>query len=107
VSVIGSVNNQGNVAFIPGAKYKEYISKAGGYTSGADKSQVRVINSKSSSYVDPSSDSDYELGPGDTIVIPAEQHTFWEDFGKATAITAQIITIFAGIFLLSQKASSP
>ena len=103
VSVIGSVNSQGNIAFTPGMRYKEYIAKAGGYTSSADRSQVRVINSKTSSYINPSSDSDYELGPGDTIVIPAEHPTFWEDFGKVTAITAQVITIFAGIFLLAKK----
>ncbi len=101
VSVIGSVNNQGNIAFVPGMKYRQYIAQAGGFTSSADKGEIRVINSKTSSYIDPS--DDYDIGPGDTIVIPAERPTFWEDFGKFTAITAQVVTIFAGIFLLTKK----
>ena len=102
VSVIGSVNSQGNVAYIPGAKYSDYIERAGGYTSIADKSAVRVINSKSSTYINPRSDGDYQIGPGDTIVIPAEKHDFWKNFEAVTALTAQIITIIAGIILLKK-----
>lgn len=103
VSVIGSVNNQGNIGYIEGASYKDYIEHAGGYTSNADKSAVRVINSRTSSYIDPRSDDDYKIGSGDTIVIPAEHSDFWKNFELATAITAQVITIIAGIFLLSKK----
>jgi protein involved in polysaccharide export with SLBB domain len=102
VSVIGSVNSQGNVGYIEGANYKDYIERAGGYTSIADKSGVRVINSKSSTYINPRSDGDYKIGPGDTIVIPAEQHDFWKNFEIVTALTAQIITIIAGIILLKK-----
>jgi protein involved in polysaccharide export with SLBB domain len=100
VSVIGSVNNQGNVGYIEGARYKEYIDRAGGYTSSADKSAVRVINSRTSSYINPRSDDDYQIGPGDTIVVPTERSEFWKNFETATTITAQIITIIAGIILL-------
>ena len=95
VSVIGSVNNSGNVNYVEGATYKEYIDHAGGYSSNADKSAVRVINSRTSSYVNPRSD-DYKIGPGDTIVIPAEHSDFWKNFEQVTTITAQIITIIAG-----------
>ncbi len=102
VSVIGSVNSQGNVAFIEGAKFNDYIERAGGYTSIADRSAVRVINSKSSTYINPRSDGDYKIGAGDTIVIPAEKHDFWKNFETVTALTAQIITIIAGIILLKR-----
>lgn len=102
VSVIGSVNSQGNVAFIEGASFSDYIERAGGYTSIADKSAVRVINSKSSTYINPRSDGDYKIGAGDTIVIPAEKHDFWKNFETVTALTAQIITIIAGIILLKR-----
>ncbi len=100
ISVIGSINNQGNVNYIQGMPFHYYIEKAGGYTSAADKGEVRVINSRTSTYIDPRSDDDYEIGPGDTIVIPAEKDTFWEDLVKITALTAQVITIIAGVILL-------
>ncbi|MDP4220689.1 MAG: SLBB domain-containing protein [Bacteroidota bacterium] len=103
VSVIGSVNNQGNVSYTEGATFRDYVERAGGYTSGADRSSVRVINSRTSSYINPRSDGDYKIGPGDTIVVPAEHSEFWKNFELATAITAQVLTILAGIFLLSRK----
>ena len=99
VSVIGNVNNSGNVNYIEGATYNDYIDHAGGYASNADKSAVRIINSRTSSYINPHSD-DYKIGAGDTIVIPAEQHNFWKNFEQVTTITAQIITIIAGILIL-------
>jgi protein involved in polysaccharide export with SLBB domain len=103
VSVIGSVNNQGNVTYIPAMTYRYYINKAGGYTSSADKGAVRVINSRTSTYIDPRSDDDYQIGPGDTIVIPSEKPSFWESFGKVTLLMAQIVTIIAGVVILFKK----
>jgi polysaccharide export outer membrane protein len=102
ISVIGSINNQGNVNYEPGRPFGYYIEKAGGYTSAADKSEVRVINSRTSTYIDPRSDDDYVIGPGDTIVIPAERYTFWEDVGAITALAAQVVTIIAGVVLLAK-----
>jgi protein involved in polysaccharide export with SLBB domain len=100
VSIIGSVNSQGNIGFIEGASYSDYIDRAGGYTSIADKSAVRVINSKTSTYINPHSDGNYKIGAGDTIIVPAEKHDFWKNFETATTLTAQIITIIAGVILL-------
>jgi len=102
VSVIGSVNNQGNISFTEGARYKDYIERAGGFTSSADRSAVRVINSRTSTYINPRSDDDYVIGSGDTIVVPAERSTFWADFERVTTITAQVITIIAGIIVLKK-----
>ena len=81
----------------------DYINHAGGYTSSADVSAVRVINSRTSTYIDPRSDSHYIIGNGDTIVIPPERPTFWQNFQLVTAVTAQVLTIIAGIFLLTRK----
>ena len=103
VSVIGSVNNPGNINYIEGASYNDYINHAGGYTSSADVSAVRVINSRTSTYIDPRSDSHYIIGNGDTIVIPPERPTFWQNFQLVTAVTAQVLTIIAGVFLLTRK----
>jgi polysaccharide export outer membrane protein len=101
VSVIGSVNSPGNVNYAEGLSYKDYIARAGGFTSSADKGEVRVINARSSGYIDPSSNN-YQIGPGDTIVIPESRSHFWENFQLVTAITAQVVTIIAGIILLKQ-----
>ncbi|HYM20245.1 MAG TPA: SLBB domain-containing protein [Candidatus Kapabacteria bacterium] len=102
VSVIGNVNSPGNINYVDGASYDEYIDRAGGYTSSADKGAVRVINSKTSTYINPRSDSHYQIGPGDTIVIPPDRPTFWQNFQIITAVTAQVITIIAGVVLLKK-----
>jgi len=103
VNVSGSVNNQGNVLYLENGTYLDYIRKAGGFASSADKSAVRIINSRTSSYIDPASEREYKIGPGDMIVVPAERSEFWKNFATATAITAQVITIIAGILLIFQK----
>lgn len=102
VNVTGSVNNQGNVVYEPGARVNHYIARAGGLTSNADRDAVRVINARTSSYIDPE-DDDYEIGPGDTIVIPEERSNFWKNFELISAVTAQVITIVAGVLLLTRK----
>jgi protein involved in polysaccharide export with SLBB domain len=103
VTVSGSVNNQGNVAYIEGGSYRDYIEHAGGYSATADKSGLRVVNPKTGSYIDPRSDPGYKISPGDMIIIPQERSTFWKDLNTGTAITAQVLTIFAGIYLLFIK----
>ncbi len=100
VSILGTVVNPGNITYEEGYTYEDYIARAGGYTSSSDKGAVRVINAKTGSYINPRSDSHYQIGPGDSIIIPAERPTFWENFQLATAITAQVITIIAGVLLL-------
>lgn len=102
VSVLGSVSNPGNVSYVEGRSFDEYITAAGGYTSSADKGEGRITNSKTGTYIDPHSDTHYQIGPGDTIVIPPERPSFWQNFQLITAVTAQIITIIAGILLLKK-----
>jgi protein involved in polysaccharide export with SLBB domain len=103
VSVTGAVNNQGNVTFREGAKFEDYILRAGGYSASADRSAVRIINSKTSSYIDPTEEDDYVIGAGDVIVIPNERSNFWKNFETVSAVTAQVITIVAGVLLLIQS----
>lgn len=102
VSVSGAVNNQGNVTFAEGSNYERYIERAGGYSSSADPSGVRIINSKTGSYIDPT-DDDYVIGPGDIIVVPNERSQFWKNFETISAVTAQVITIVAGVLLLVNR----
>lgn len=100
VSVSGSVNDQGDVEYIPGGNWRDYINRAGGFSYNADESALRVVDPKTGSYIDPRSNSDYVIVPGDMIIVPrAEQH-FWKDVGALTAMTAQVLTIVTGLFLL-------
>jgi protein involved in polysaccharide export with SLBB domain len=103
VTVSGSVNSQGNVGYIEGGSFEDYVAKAGGFTSTADKSGVRVVNGKTGSYIDPRSESNYRISPGDMIIVPQERSDFWKNVGTVTAMTAQVLTIAAGIFLLVKK----
>lgn len=100
VTVSGSVNKQGNVEFIEGGTWRDYIAKAGGFSSTADHSGVRVVDTKTGSFIDPQSESSYVITPGDMIVVPEEQPHFWKDVTVVTAIVAQLLTILAGILLL-------
>jgi len=100
VTVSGSVMHQGNVGLIDGGSFEEYIAKAGGFTSDADRGAVRVVNPKTGSYIDPSSDRHYQIAAGDMILVPHERSVFWKNLETGTAITAQVLTIVAGIFLL-------
>lgn len=100
VTVSGSVNQQGNVGYIEGGSYEDYIVKAGGFASNADRGALRVVNPKTGSYIDPHSSRDYKIAPGDMIIVPQERPTFWKDLQSATTFTAEILTILAGILIL-------
>ncbi len=67
VYVYGFVNNAGYVQYQEGASLKYYISQAGGYANGADKSQMAVIKLRTKAWMDP---SDTKIEPGDEIFIP-------------------------------------
>lgn len=103
VTVSGSVNQQGNVGYIEGGSFEDYIAKAGGFTSTADRGAVRVVNPKTGSYIDPRSERSYRIAPGDMIIVPPERSEFWKNLQTVTAITAQVLTIAAGVFLLVKK----
>jgi protein involved in polysaccharide export with SLBB domain len=103
VSVTGAVNNQGNVSYIVGGTFEDYIRQAGWYTSSADPDGVRIINSKSSSYIDPNDDESYVISSGDIIVVPNARSNFWKNFETVSAVTAQVLTIVAGVLLLVNR----
>ena len=97
VTVSGSVNKQGNVEYIEGGTWQDYVDKAGGFSTTADRGAIRVVNPQTGSYIDPRSDSHYFIAPGDMIIVPREEPHFWKDFASVTAVTAQVLTIIAGI----------
>jgi protein involved in polysaccharide export with SLBB domain len=100
VTVSGSVIRQGNVEFIQGGTWQDYINKAGGFASDADRSAIRVVNPQTGSYTDPRSESNYGIESGDMIIVPREEPHFWKDVAAGALITAQIITILAGVIFL-------
>lgn len=100
VSVSGSVNNQGDVEYAPGATWRDYIDKAGGFSYNADRGALRVVDPKTGSYIDPRSNSSYQIVQGDMIIVPREEPHFWKDVASIITVTAQLLTIIATIILL-------
>ncbi len=100
VTVSGSVNKQGNVEYIEGGTWQDYIAKAGGFSSMADRSAIRIVEPQTGSYTDPRSSSNYVIAPGDMIIVPEEEPHFWRDAATVITVTAQILTIFATLVVL-------
>ncbi len=100
VTVSGAVNKQGNVEYIEGGTWRDYIAKAGGFSSTADRGAIRVVNPMTGSFIDPSSGTSYVIAPGNMIVVPQEEPHFWKDFAAVITLTAQVITIIVGIVVL-------
>jgi polysaccharide biosynthesis/export protein len=98
IKVTGKVKNAGNVTFDQGESYEHYLGLAGGYGWRADEDETRIIKGKSGDTFLASSESNYQLEPGDTIFVPEEpEGTFWEDFTSVVTVIAQIGTIVAVI----------
>ncbi|MEO2069363.1 MAG: SLBB domain-containing protein [Desulfurobacteriaceae bacterium] len=95
VLVFGEVYNPSALVYRKGLKVRDYIQLAGGFTKDADKENIFVIKAdgsvvsssnvgskvfawddKSNRIILRSSDAilDYELKPGDSIVVPLEVH---------------------------------
>ncbi len=103
VTISGSVNKQGNVEYIEGGTWQDYIAKAGGFTDMADRGAIRVVNPQTGSYIDPRSESSSVIAPGDMIIVPEQEPHFWKDVAAVTAVLAQIITIVAGVLILKNN----
>lgn len=98
VKVVGKVKNPGNVTFIPGAKYTDYIALAGGYGFRADEGETKVIKSRNSDTYSAGDEEDYFIEPGDQVFVPEEKDgDFWRGFTQVVTIVAQIGTIVAVI----------
>jgi protein involved in polysaccharide export with SLBB domain len=103
VTVSGSVNKQGNVEYIAGGSWKDYITRAGGFSSTADRNAIRVVDTKTGSFIDPRSESEYTIAPGDMIIVPEEEPHFWKDFTAVTTLAASVLTIIVGIVVIAKN----
>jgi protein involved in polysaccharide export with SLBB domain len=98
VYVFGQVVSPGNVPFTPGARYKHYIEKAGGYTDKARTGDVMIIKRVTRQWLSP---SDTEIEEGDCIwtpKVPERSSTYyWNIIGQM----ASIISVAVSIVLLT------
>ena len=89
VKVIGQVTSPGIVKFEPNQTYSYYLELAGGATSTAKESKIRVIKANSNVWVKPNKKMIIE--DGDTIFVP--EHPVY-DYWK---LTREFITAAAGV----------
>jgi protein involved in polysaccharide export with SLBB domain len=97
VNIQGRVVNPGNVKYVEGATYLDYVALAGGFGFRADESETFIRKSKGEIFL--ASDMNYEIEPGDVILIPPEEEvSFMEVFTTSITIIAQLATI-AGVIV--------
>ncbi|HRS01452.1 MAG TPA: hypothetical protein P5545_02760, partial [Bacteroidota bacterium] len=70
VYVFGQVVNPGFVDYVPNRTMEYYISKAGGYASGAQKSRARIIRGRNLIWVEAKNDT--YVYAGDNVYVPRE-----------------------------------
>jgi len=79
VTVIGQVLNPGSLAFSPGARLKDYVERAGGYSQAADDGRVFVILPNGTAKKFRNSFWNYQtqdIPPGSVIVVPRDAAPF-------------------------------
>ncbi len=69
VLLVGEVNNQSAIAYMPNKPLKHYINKAGGLKKEARKNQIYIVKANGIT-VKPGKLMAYKPGQGDSVVIP-------------------------------------
>lgn len=96
IKVTGKVKNPGNITYQAGRSYHDYIDAAGGYGWRADEGETRIIKGKNGDTFLATSESRYDLEPGDAIFVPEEQQgDFWKGFTTSLSVFAQLATVVA------------
>jgi len=101
VYVFGQVNNPGFVPYEEGKNYKDYITKAGGFSQLARKGDIKVIKRKTYNWYDADKTT---IEPGDYIFVPKkiirEPNYYWNltkdvilTIGAVASTVATIILI--------------
>ncbi len=105
VKVSGKVKNPGNISFVAGRTFREYINLAGGYGWNAEEGEEKVIKGRTGETFLADSEEDYSIESGDAIFVPEKaQGTFWTGFATAITIVAQVATVIAVVVgLLNNK----
>ncbi len=107
VQVIGSVYNQSAFLFDPEKDLSDYIDLAGGYTEGADKSNVFILKVdgravRTSKGIFGISWNKFQIEPGDTIVVPEKlvRIAWMRNIKDITQILYQI-AVTAGVLIVA------
>ncbi len=104
IYVYGQVSRSGRYEYIPGKKFSDYISYAGGPTPRANFSLSTItrngkkirINGTNVIFNGKSSD-DIEIIPGDVISVPS-QFFYFSDFASFTSLIFTTIALYKTIF---------
>lgn len=92
INVTGSVRTPGRIVYKAGLQYMDYINLAGGFGFRADKQATLIIKVKGDQF--PADSENYELEPGDNILVLDEPEIkFIDVFTQVLTIAAQIVTI--------------
>jgi protein involved in polysaccharide export with SLBB domain len=95
INVYGQVINPGYVAFAEGMDHRDYIEKAGGFSTEADRGKVRILKRDTNAWLKP---GDTKLEPGDQIFVsrlvrrPAS--VYFNTFRDVIQTTASIATVY-------------
>jgi polysaccharide export outer membrane protein len=100
IKVVGLVNNPGSIALNPGKDYRYYIDKAGGLTSEARKSKIRIIERGSQKRIRPRAGRPLE--PGQTVWVPEKPK---RDYWRLIRETVQFVGSVATVYLVVQQAT--
>lgn len=99
INVTGSVRTPGRIVYKPGLKYTDYIELAGGYGFRADQGATLIIKTKGDQF--PASSENYQLEPGDNVLVLDEPETkFIDVFTTSLTIATQLITIFGVVYTI-------
>ncbi|MFP4528223.1 MAG: SLBB domain-containing protein [Candidatus Kapaibacterium sp.] len=97
VNVQGRVNNPGNIKYVEGFTYLDYINSAGGFGYRADEGETLVAKSKGELFL--AEDHNYTIEPGDVILVPpVSERDVWTGITQALTVTSQVVAL-AGVFL--------
>ena len=97
IKISGEIANPGLINHDPELNYFEYIELAGGLSSKAWKSKIKIIRAKSGEWVTPNKKT--KLHPGDTIFIPRKERFsyYWpyvqQTISFITGLATSIIVI--------------
>lgn len=100
VSVYGEVFRSGRYEYIPGKKFSDYISYAGGPTpranlsfSSISRQNQRIGINGSAVIFDGKAADDVEIQPGDVINVPA-QFFYFTDFGSFSTMVFTMLALY-------------
>jgi protein involved in polysaccharide export with SLBB domain len=97
INVQGRVNNPGNVKYVEGYTYLDYIQSAGGFGYRADDGETLLAKSKGELFL--AEDMNYTIEPGDVILVPpVSEREVWSGVMQALTISSQVVAL-AGVFL--------